>query len=131
PPQALRQLERLALGLGAEHVEAVVREVALEKLPGRRLRLGEQHGGVHAGEVSASLATRPDVLCGEIATNDLQPAGTDDAPKKPDPEGSREDEADEREEVDAEHERAVRGEDADQARSDQSADDDQRDDAPV
>src|SRR6266536_3379928 len=71
------------------------------------------------------------VLCGEIATNDLQPAGTDDAPKEPDPEGSREDEADERQEVDAEHERAVRGEDSDQTRADQSADDDQRDDEPV
>ena len=60
--QALQQLERLAVGLGAEHVEPVVREVALEKLPGRRLRLGEQEGGVHGGESSAKLARQPDVL---------------------------------------------------------------------
>jgi hypothetical protein len=60
--QTLQELERFALGLGAEHVEAVVCEVALEEFPGRRLRLGEQHGCVHGGETSVNVAGRPDVL---------------------------------------------------------------------
>ena len=60
--QTLCQLERFALGLGAKHVEAVIREVALEELPRRRLWLGEQQGGVHGGEISANVAARPDVL---------------------------------------------------------------------
>ena len=55
----------------------VVCEMTLEKLPGRQLRLGKQHGGVHDDEGSADLATGPDVLCGETATNDLQPSRTD------------------------------------------------------
>ena len=53
--QTFHELQRLPLCLGAEHVEAVVCEVALEELPGRRLRLGEQHG-VHSGEGTAELA---------------------------------------------------------------------------
>src|SRR5207302_3868726 len=71
------------------------------------------------------------VLCGETATDDLQPSRTDHPPEQPDPERAREQEADEREEVDPEHEWPVLREDPDQARADQASDDDQRDDEPV
>ena len=57
----------------------------------------------------------------------LEPPGADDSPQEPEPEQAAEQEADEREDVDAEDLRPLVGEDADQARADQAADDDERD----
>src|SRR5437868_5357657 len=65
------------------------------------------------------------------AAASAQAPGAENAPEQPRAERAREQEADEGEEVDARDVRAVRREDADQARSDQAADDDERDDQPV
>src|SRR3954447_351160 len=60
-----------------------------------------------------------------------KPSGADNAPKKPDSKRAGEQKTNEREEVHPEHVRAARCEDTDQARADQPADYDQRDDEAV
>src|SRR5262249_60448785 len=42
--------------------------MALEELPGRRLRLGQQHRGVHGGDGSAAFTSSLDVLWRESGT---------------------------------------------------------------
>ncbi len=56
-PRALGELERGAAVAGAEDVEAVVREMALEEAAHVGGGLGDQECGRHAHEASAGAAT--------------------------------------------------------------------------
>jgi hypothetical protein len=58
-------------------LEAVTRQMALEKAPRLGLGLGEQQRRRHVSERTASIAARPDVLSRESVTNDLQTAASD------------------------------------------------------
>src|SRR5438105_4029198 len=71
-PGPLRELERLAARGGAEHVEAVVGEVALEEASRRGLRLGDEDCIRHTRDATDAPPPQLDVLCRDSATNDEQ-----------------------------------------------------------
>src|SRR6266487_2246330 len=75
--------DEIRSSLGVDDVEAVVRQVALEKATRVGLRFGEKQRGRHAIDGNAGVAVTPDVLSRESVTNDLQTAASDDTPKKP------------------------------------------------
>src|ERR671934_46050 len=117
--------------LAVDDLEAVAAQVALEEAARAGLRFGEQERVRHADERSGTRCGGLDVLSRKSVTNDLQSAAPDDAPEQPHPEQSREREAEHGDDVDAEHVGAGLGKDADQARADQPAGDDHRDDEAV
>ena len=119
----IRRARQLLGALAGDDVEAVVAQLALEEAADGGFRLGEEQRG-HATEARRRTGAPPDVLSRKSVTNGLQPAGADDAPEQPDPEHRREREADDRDDVHAEHLRPGRREDPDHARADQPADDD-------
>src|SRR5258708_6220389 len=73
----------------------------------------------------------PGIVAPSVGSSTLQTAGPDHAPEEPQAEESRECEADHRDHVDPEHVRTALREDPDQARADQAAGDDQRNDEAV
>src|SRR5919199_2043784 len=81
----LRERKRLVALRCAEDVEAVVREMALEKAAGRGLRLGDEDRIRHTRDATGAPPPQLDVLCCESETNREQLP----RPARPGPGGPR------------------------------------------
>ena len=62
-PDALGELERFASSASAEHVEAVVAQLATEIFASLGFGLGDEDGARHEADASPASRGAPDVLC--------------------------------------------------------------------
>ena len=106
----LRELERLAAPRGTEDVEAVVAKLAAEVLSRLGLGLGDEDGTRHDGDASPASElrqmsfaadSRQAFLSRRSRHGPLQATVAEDAPDEPEAEHAGEEEADQREQVDA------------------------------